>query len=297
MVWKGCFFMRLGFIGAGKVGTALGIYFKEKGFDISGYYSRTKDSCIQSAIRTESHYYSNLQQLVEASDILFITTSDDQIENVAKQLCEAYCLKPGKLIIHTSGALPSTIIDTVKAFGCFTYSMHPLQAFANVDKSVSDLSNTYFCIEGDEEKISILEDILLTCKNAYFKVSPEQKTLYHASACMLSNYMVTLIHNSLIFLESTQLDTSTAFKAMLPLVNSTIQNVLELGTKGALTGPISRGDIATVKKQFEAISSFSKDQLALYSCMSKETLKLAMLTTLKDNPTADKLAQLIESYL
>lgn len=289
--------MRLGFIGAGKVGTALGIYFKEKGFELSGYYSRRSDSSMQSAIKTQSNYYSNLEQLVADSDIIFITTSDDQIESVVKQLSEDCCLKPGQLIVHTSGALPSTILSPVKAFGCFVYSMHPLQAFADVDKSASDLSKTYFCVEGDEEKISVLEDILLTCKNAYFKARPEQKILYHTSACMLSNYLVTLIHNSLKLMDDIQIDNTTAFKAMLPLVNSTIQNVLDLGTKDALTGPIARGDIDTVKKQLEAISLSSKDQLTLYSCMAKETLKLAMLSNLKDNSIADKLEVLIESYL
>ena len=289
--------MQLGFIGAGKVGTALGIYLKEKGFELSGYYSRTTDSSIQSAARTQSHYYSTLNGLVEASDILFITTNDDQIESVVKQLCEDCCLKPGQLIIHTSGALPSTILSSVKAFGCFTYSMHPLQAFADVDKAVSDLSNTYFCIEGDEEKISTLEDILLACKNPYFRVSPEQKILYHASACMLSNYLVTLIHNGLILMNGIALDNSTAFKAMLPLINSTIQNVMNLGTEAALTGPIVRGDLDTVKKQLEAINLSSKDQLALYASMAKETLKLATQSTLKDKAAIDEMGILIESYL
>lgn len=288
--------MQLGFIGAGKVGTALGIYLQKKGFHISGYYSRTKDSCIEAAARTKSNYYNNLKQLAAASNIIFITTSDDQVESVVKQLHDDCCLSFGQLIVHTSGALSSTILSPLKAFGCLTYSMHPLQAFADVDKSVSDLSNTYFCIEGDNENISILEGILTACNNPYFIARPEQKILYHASACMLSNYLVTLIHNSLILMEGIQPDNLTAFKAMLPLVNSTIQNVLELGTKDALTGPIARGDIATVKKQLDAISSFSQDQLALYTCMAKETLKLAKLSNLKDNSSADKLKVLIESY-
>ncbi|MDF2531972.1 MAG: hypothetical protein K0Q65_1553 [Clostridia bacterium] len=289
--------MRLGFIGAGKVGTALGIYLKEKGFQLSGYCSRSKDSGIISAERTGSKYYSTVGQLAGDADLIFITTSDDQIENVVAQLCSNSSLRPGQLIIHMSGALPSTILSPTKAFGCFVYSLHPLQAFADVDKSVSDLSNTYFCLEGDEERISILEDILIACKNAYFKLRPEQKTLYHASACMLSNYLVTLIHNSLLLMEDIQIDNSTAFMAMLPLMDSTILNVLELGTKAALTGPIARGDISTVKKQLEAISSSSKDQLKLYSCMAKETLKLAMLSKLKDSAETDELNTLIESYL
>jgi predicted short-subunit dehydrogenase-like oxidoreductase (DUF2520 family) len=289
--------MRIGFIGAGKVGTSLGIYFQNKGFHISGYYSRSSDSCIQSATRTESNCFNNLKQLSASSDIIFITTSDDQIDSIVKQLCEDSCLKPGQLIVHTSGALSSTILYPVKAFGCFTYSMHPLQAFADIDKSILDLPNTYFCIEGDNERISILEDILITCKNPYFQASSEQKILYHASACMLSNYLVTLIHNSLILMEDIQPDSSAAFKAMLPLVNSTIQNVLKFGTKDALTGPIARGDIETIKIQFEAISSSSKEQLPLYLCMAKETLKLASLSDLKDNSSANKLKVLIDSYL
>jgi predicted short-subunit dehydrogenase-like oxidoreductase (DUF2520 family) len=98
-------------------------------------------------------------------------------------------------------------------------------------------------------------------------------------------------------MEDIQIDSSTAFKAMLPLINSTIQNVLEFGTKDALTGPIARGDVRTVKKQLETISFSSKAQLNLYSCMAKETLKLAMLSKLKDNMEADELNILIESYL
>jgi predicted short-subunit dehydrogenase-like oxidoreductase (DUF2520 family) len=289
--------MHIGFIGAGKVGTSLGIYYKEKGFQISGYCSRSIDSGILSATRTQSKYYCTLGQLVVDSDLLFITTTDDQIENVVTQLCSDTKLRSGQLIIHTSGALPSTILSPTKAFGCFIYSMHPLQAFADLDKSVADLSNTYFCLEGDEERISILEDILIACKNTYFKLKPEQKTLYHASACMLSNYLVTLIHNSLLLMEDIQIDSSTAFKAMLPLISSTIQNVLEFGTKDALTGPIARGDVRTVKKQLETISFSSKAQLNLYSCMAKETLKLAMLSKLKDSTEADELNILIESYL
>lgn len=289
--------MRFGFIGAGKVGTAMGIYLKAHGFLISGYFSRTQASSIQAASRTQSCCYTSLEQLAADSEIIFITTSDDQIEGVVMQLCEASCLRAGQLIVHMSGALSSTILAPLKAYGCHVYSMHPLQAFADVEKSVTELANAFFCLEGDEKNISTLEDILHTCNNPYFKLQPEQKALYHASACMLSNYLVTLIHNSLILMEGLKIEHATAFKAMMPLVNSTLQNVMELGAKNALTGPIARGDISTVQKHFEAINASSKDQLPLYSLMAKETLKLAMLSKLKDNQRIEELETLIESYI
>jgi predicted short-subunit dehydrogenase-like oxidoreductase (DUF2520 family) len=288
------FFMRIGFIGAGKVGTALGLYLKEKGFPISGYFSRSKDSSIQSAFRTRSNCYITLEQLIEDTDALFITTSDDQIEDVVNKLCSSSRLKSGQLIVHMSGALPSTILSPAKAFGCYIYSLHPLQSFADIDKSVAALADTYFCLEGDEERISMLVDILTTCKNPYFKIKPEQKVLYHASACMLSNYLVTLIHNGLKLMQGMDIDSATAFKAMLPLINSTLQNVNSLGTENALTGPISRGDINTVVKQFEGINADSKDQLKLFAYMASETLKLA---NLNDSSKTEELLILIESFL
>lgn len=289
--------MRFGFIGAGKVGIAMGIYLKAKGFLISGYCSRTQASSLQAATRTQSSYYGSLEQLAEASDIIFITTSDDQIQGVVMQLCEASCLRAGQLIVHMSGALPSTILAPLKAYGCHVCSIHPLQAFADVEKSAAELSSAFFCLEGDEKGIYALEEILRACSNPYFKLQPEQKALYHASACMLSNYLVTLIHNSLMLMEDLQIDQPTALKAMMPLVNSTLQNAMELGAENALTGPIARGDFSTVQKHLEAISASSKEQLPLYAFMAKETLKLAALAKLKDTQQIKKLETLIESYI
>lgn len=288
--------MRIGFIGAGKVGTAFGIYLKAKGFLISGFFSRTKASSLQAASKTESNSYDSMNRLVEASDIIFITTSDDQIKNVCQILCQDAPLRQNQLFVHMSGALASTVLSPLKVFGCYIYSMHPLQAFAAVEKAVSDLSKTYFCLEGDEEKISVLESMLQTCGNEFFKLEPEQKLLYHSSACMLSNYLVTLVHNGLKIMEDIHIDSTTAFKAMLPLINGTVQNILELGTDKALTGPIARGDIKTVAEQLKAISTVSEGQLSLYLCMAEETLKLASLSKLKDSPNIDKLENLIKSY-
>ncbi len=287
--------MSIGFIGAGKVGTALGIYLKLNGFLISGYFSRSEKSSKQSALLTQSNCFDTQKQLAEASELIFITTNDDEIENVVRQLFKDSCLKPNQMIIHTSGALPSTILSPLKAFGCNVYSMHPLMSFADKEKSAEALKSSYFCIEGDEEKMPELEQMLQVLGNKYFKLKPEQKTLYHASACMVSNYLVTLIHSGLKLMEGINIEQETAFRAMLPLINSTIQNILAFGTENALTGPISRGDGATLSKQLDAISSTSPEQLSLFTHLAAETIELASEAKLQDNEEIDKLRAIIKS--
>lgn len=289
--------MKIGFIGAGKVGTAFGSYLKQKGFQVVGYYSRTEISAQKAAEKSGSRVFYSIEQLVEAADLLFITTGDDDIASVAQQLAQSTCLRRDQLVLHMSGALPSTVLSPVKDFGCSVYSLHPLQSFADIDKAIQDLSNSYFSLEGDEEYIEILENILKTCGNRYFILKASQKTLYHAAACMLSNYLVTLVHNGLQLMEGMELDSGTAFEAMLPLVEGTIKNISLLGTKAALTGPIARQDIQTVAKQLEAVQIAAPEQLPLFAALAAKTLKLAQSSPKEKTTQALQLEQLIKSYL
>ena len=285
--------MSIGFIGAGKVGTALGLYLKQKGFLISGYYSKTLASSQQSAAKTKSLCFNRIDQLVECSDILFITTPDDQIEAAVKALSLSAKLRTEQLIIHTSGALASTVLEALTCYGCGIFSMHPLQSFAEENKALCDLPHTYFCIEGTEARTHELEAILNTCGNKYFMLKPEQKTLYHAAACMISNYFVTLMHHGLQLLECVNISKDIGYEAMLPLITGTLQNVSALGTENALTGPISRGDVKTIEKHLQAIQAAAPHQLALYTALAEETLKLASLSKLKNPDAIDKLKTLL----
>lgn len=289
--------MKIGFIGAGRVGTAMGMYFRKNSFALSGYFSRSLASSRKAAAMTDSTCYTALDSLCADSDMIFITTGDDQIEKACEQLCQEAQPGEGQIIVHMSGALPSTVLGAAKAFGCSIYSMHPLLAFADIQKSVSDLPNAYFCIEGDDKRLHIIENLLQACGNPYFTLKPEQKTLYHAAACMLSNFLVTLVHSGMNLMENIAVDRAVAFEAMLPLMNNTLQNILELDAPQALTGPIARGDVSTVAKQLAAISSGSGEQLPMFAFMAQETLKLATKSKLSSSQKADKLQSIIQSYL
>lgn len=286
--------MKIGFIGAGKVGTGLGIYFKNHGYMLSGYYSKTALSAETAAIATQSKFYQKDEELVCDSDIIFITTSDDQIETVCQSLANRKAFLLNQLVIHCSGALSSSILRSAKQCGCFVYSLHPLQSFADVTSAVADLPKTVFSLEGDIEKIHVLEELLQQTSNPYFIIQPETKILYHAAACIISNYLVTLMDQGITVLDRIGINREKSFKAMMPLIMGTIKNIEQFGTEKALTGPIARGDAQTVQRHIEEFETKLPDMLEFYKHMGMLTLNVAHRYKLKDQDKFESLNQMFQ---
>ena len=267
--------MRIGFIGAGLVGTSLGIYFKNNRLDVVGYYSRSKSSSERASILTDSIAFDSLQELADNSEILFITTPDDAIEEVSNTLCQKNLVKQGHIIIHTSGVHTSESLKNTKERRAFCYSLHPLFPFSTIEHSVKLLKNAFFTLEGDAEKIEEVEKIIKTCGNPYFIISKEQKPLYHAGASVVSNYLVTLLDFGFKFFKKVGLQEEETIKALFALITATIENVKNNGTVRALTGPIARGDAGTIAKHKKAISEFAPELDELYSILGIYTLPIA----------------------
>jgi len=273
--------LKIGFIGAGNVGKAFGKYLKINGLNVIGYYSRTYNSSVDAAKLTKTKSFFTIEEISRESDLVFITTSDDEIKNVLNKLIKTNSIRNGQILVHMSGATSSKILESSKAIGCFIYSLHPLQSFANVDKAVNDLKNTYFTLEGDEEKISVIESIIERTNNKYFLLNSDQKSLYHITACVVSNYLVTLIDYGLDIFKEIGIDEKEGYKALYPLIDGTIKNIGELGTKKALTGPIARGDTNTIKNHISSLMKLN-DKIDLYSLIGLKTLEIAKQNNLSE---------------
>jgi predicted short-subunit dehydrogenase-like oxidoreductase (DUF2520 family) len=273
--------MKIGFIGAGKVGLAFGTYLFQNDFNIIGYYSRRYECSVKGAELTKSIAFKEIKELVDNSEMLFITTNDDAIINVCNSLVSNNILREGQIIVHMSGASSSKILENAKEIGCSIYSIHPLQSFADVDKAIEDLKSTVFSIEGDADKIEIIENMFNKTSNKYFKLSSEQKSLYHIAACVMSNYLVTLMEYGLSLLNEIGIDNEEGYKAFYPLIQGSIDNIYNLGTKKALTGPIARGDIDTIDQHMKALKELDHDKLEIYKILGDMTLNLAIKEKLK----------------
>ncbi|WP_159428979.1 Rossmann-like and DUF2520 domain-containing protein [Tepidibacter formicigenes] len=286
--------MKICFIGAGKVGTSFGLYLSRKGFDVIGYYSKSFESAKKAAYLTNSIAYKRLSPMIKLSDIIFITTNDDAIKSVVNQLSQENILNKGQILVHMSGSHSSSILNSVMNFGCYIYSMHPLQSFADIENSVKKLESTVFTIEGNIEKINVLEWILKKSGNKYFKIDSNFKSIYHAGACVISNYLVTLMDFGFSFFNSIGIDEKSAFEAVYPLIEGTIENIKTLGCKNALTGPISRGDSNTIENHLDSIKVNIPDKLSFYKAMALMTLDLSSKVPSRDKEKIETLKNILQ---
>lgn len=262
--------MRIGFIGAGRVGCTLGKYFREQGIPVSGYYSRTVESAQFASEFTKTSCFQTLEEIVNSSDTLFITASDSAVEQIWEILKELPV--QGKIICHCSGVLSSSVfsgIDQIKAFG---YSIHPIYAINSKTTSYKEIGKAHFTIEGSPQRLSEVKALLEQCSNPVTVISPWDKSKYHAACVISSNLVIALANIGGRLLKECGFSDEEAKKALMPLFYDNCKAVAEKGTVEALTGPVSRGDVQTLQKHLKVLSQ--EDRL-WYLLLSKELTALA----------------------
>lgn len=289
--------LKVAIIGAGKVGTAIGYLLKKSGYSIAGIASRTLDSARKA--RTfigEGVVTTDLKSVASNASIIFITTSDGAIEEVCRKIASQGGFRKGSVVFHMCGALPSSILNSAKRKGAYIASIHPLQSLADVKEAVKNLSNSYFCIEGDEEAVRIARDIVKALGGKEIMLDVEKKPLYHAGAAVVSNFLVATIGFGIELYEAAGIRKKDSLKAMMPLIKGTVKNIENIGIPDALTGPISRGDASIVECHLKAISREVPKFLNLYSELGKYTVQIAVEKgTLKRNK-AKKILSLFQKY-
>lgn len=274
--------MKVGFIGAGKVGFSLGKYFVLRGIPVTGYYSRHVETAKQAAEFTDSICYEEMELLVKDSDVLFLTVPDGAIKSTYEHI-KNYDIS-GKQICHCSGALSSQeAFPGIVEKGALGYSIHPLFPVSDKLTSYRELPGAFFCLEGVEGQT--IEDFWVNFfqKNAagVKVIDGAFKTKYHAACAIASNLYCALMQESLELLGECGFEEQEALKALTPLAESNLKHILQDGPVKALTGPVERGDAGTVQKHLEEITD--KRNRRQYLAVTGKLLEVAK----KKNPDRD----------
>jgi predicted short-subunit dehydrogenase-like oxidoreductase (DUF2520 family) len=260
----------IGFIGAGKVGNALGSYFHHHRLCIGGYYSLHESSSQKATHKTNSIVFHDIAECIHACDIIFITTPDSSIREVWETIKKTSIHE--KVICHTSGAVSSHIFDGIDQNGAFGYAVHPVVSIPSDPEAYCNLHQAHFTIEGSAKRLSDLQAFFINLGNSVVLIDAEKKSLYHAANVFLSNFLVVLVQSGWNILQECNIPSSTIKAMAKSLLESSLQNIMNYGIEPSLTGPIERNDIQTIQRHLEALSERDRKT---YSTLSIELLEIA----------------------
>jgi predicted short-subunit dehydrogenase-like oxidoreductase (DUF2520 family) len=284
-------------IGAGRLGTAFALAFSRRGYVVQALVCRTALSARRAAkIAGVASRTLALQELslLPRSDILLLTTPDDQLSNVAKLLATG--LSPGRrkrIALHSSGALPSEVLGELSSVGFSIGSMHPLVSVSDPESGARRLEAAYFGIEGQLAATRAARRLVSAIGAKSFPIAASNKALYHAAAVMSSGNVVALADIAIEMLVNCGLTQSYARAVLIPLLESTIENLSSRDTGKALTGPFARSDVATVRRHLPAIArSEVTDALNAYVLLGRHALSI-----IKRDGLASTLNNELESIL
>jgi len=265
----------LNLVGAGHVGRVLGRLFAASGaFALQDVLTRSPASA-QAAVAFigAGHACADVAQLRPAHAWL-LAVSDDQIEPVAAQLAQAHDLT-GAVVFHCSGAKASTALQVARAGGALVASVHPIRSFADPQQVARDFAGTFCGVEGDAAALALLGPAFETIGARLVPIDGAAKTVYHAAAVFASNYLTTVLDAALRAYQAAGIPEAVARELAQPLATETLANVFRLGPAAALSGPVARGDLATVARQEQALLDWDDATGRLYGALVPLTTDLA----------------------
>jgi predicted short-subunit dehydrogenase-like oxidoreductase (DUF2520 family) len=262
----------VGFIGAGTTGGAFARCLAGAGYPVVAVASRTASSAEKLATRVDGcRAVADAQAVADAADLVFITTPDGAIGDVAAQVQ----WRPGTWVAHVSGAESLDVLEPARRAGASVGSIHPLQTFADHEQAVTSMPGSTFALEGDGALLECLREMVAALGGRAVELRPQDKALYHTAAVLVSNYVVTLMDMAATLWQQFGADQDSAAQALLPLLQGTVDNLRRLGLPDALTGPIARGDLGTVQRHLEALAASAPDLLPAYRELGLQTILVA----------------------
>jgi predicted short-subunit dehydrogenase-like oxidoreductase (DUF2520 family) len=282
--------LKLGFIGAGTVGTALSARLSGRAYAVVAVSSRSQASAQNLAQAVNGCRVFDSQGVADNAELIFITTPDDAIAQVASRIK----WHPGQGVVHCSGADSTAILRPAKDSGAEVGVFHPLQTFASVKQAMENMPGSTFALEAGEPLLKTLKDMANALGGQWVELKAGDKVLYHAAAVIACNYMVTLLKLATDLWQTFDVPPQQATRALLPLLRGAIHNIETVGIPQCLTGPIARGDVGTIRKHLDALEQTAPHLVATYRELGLQTIPIAVAKGRIDKNQAEELRVILQ---
>jgi predicted short-subunit dehydrogenase-like oxidoreductase (DUF2520 family) len=259
-------------IGAGRVGQTIAKRLRKLGWRIGAVVTRSRPSA-HAAVRAIGAGTPHAALTPEAldADVILLSVPDDALENVAQKLAKfarANVAKKSqeKIVLHTSGALDHRVLAPLARHGAATGSMHPMQTFSG--RSAPRVEGVIFSIEGAPAARRAAQKIARLLGGTPIIISGNKKPAYHASGTIVAGHALALVESATQTLMKIGFTRQRANQALLPLIRQMLDNYESLGPHAAWTGPLSRGDYATIAKHAKALRQFPREFQEAYAALA-----------------------------
>lgn len=262
----------IGIVGAGAVGTALGVALSRAGWQVGAVASRDPERRARfRSLVPGARAFPEATAILDACHLAILAVPDDALAGVARALH----LYSGQAIVHTSGLHDAGVLSPALAAGTSAGSFHPLVAFADLDRALAALPGATVAIEGNEALLGLLAEMATSLGAVPVRLAPDSKAAYHAAAVLAAGGLTALLDVVAAVAAPTGLDEAGALAVYGPLAAQALANARALGTGAALTGPAVRGDSGTIEAHLAAVAGAGEEALDVYRALGRRQVTLA----------------------
>jgi predicted short-subunit dehydrogenase-like oxidoreductase (DUF2520 family) len=265
--------LRVGVIGAGRVGAVLGAALSAAGHDVVAASGLSAASAERAARLLPGIPLLPADEVVAAADLVVLAVPDDTLSGLVAGLAETGAWRPGQLTFHTSGAHGLAVLRPAEEAGVLPLALHPAMTFSGAPEDADRLAGAPFGVTSRPEYRAVAETLVLEMGGEPFFVAEEDRRLYHAALVTGANHLVTLVAEAADLLR--EAGVAEPSRVLGPLLTAALDNGLRRGDRG-LTGPVSRGDVGTVRKHLETLTERAPQSVAAYVAMAQRTTERAL---------------------
>ncbi len=264
----------IGIVGAGAVGTTLGVALARAGWPVVAVASRDvgRRTRFRDLVGPGVKAFAEAAAVLDEAELVILAVPDDALPGLAGELR----LYSGQALVHTSGALGAEVLEPAMAAGTQVGAFHPLVSFADVERSVAALHGATVAIEGDDQLADLLGRLAEAIGAVPVRLAPGTKPAYHAAAMLAAGGVIALFDAIAELGRIVGLDEAGSLAVFGRLTDQTMANARAIGIRAALTGPMTRGDVGTLQRHLDALAAGAPGVLPLYRAAAEREIDLAL---------------------
>lgn len=264
---------RIGVVGAGRVGAVLAAALQAAGHEVVAAAGESDASRGRIAALLPGVPVLKPTAVARACDLLLLTVPDDMLPNVVSTLAASGAIREGQRVVHTSGRHGLAVLAPAAAVGARTVALHPAMTFTGTAVDLPRLVGCVFGVTAGTAEEPLAERLVADLGGRTSWVPEERRALYHAGLAHGANHLVTLVAQAVELLSASYADGDhdRSAETLRPLLQAALDNALDQGD-AALTGPIVRGDVGTVRDHLAEVARNAPDTLPSYVAMARATL-------------------------